>query len=140
MYRSPKVIYAKIAKQCEAMFDADGNYAGLNVNCFYQPLESHDLKYVAAFSNTKLFMFIYDQFFRALRMSGGYYQFQAPQLRVIPLRDAPTATKQAISDLIDTIMSNSDDEVSEKTLNKLNAHFYELYELTEEEINRIEAG
>jgi type I restriction-modification system DNA methylase subunit len=140
MYRSPKVIYAKLAKQCEAMFDAEGNYAGLNVNCFYQPRESCDLKYVAAFSNAKLFMFIYDQFFRALRMSGGYYQFQAPQLRVIPLRDAPTATKQAISGLIDAIMSDSDHEVSEKTLNKLNAHFYKLYELTEEEINRIEAG
>src|SRR5262249_17398347 len=97
MYTSPKVIYAKIAKECEAMFDVEGDFAGLNVNCFYKPVESPNLRYVAGFSNTKLFMFIYDQFFRALRMSGGYYQFQAPQLRVIPLREATPATKQAIS-------------------------------------------
>ncbi len=35
-------------------------------------------------------MFLYWQLFGGLRMSGGYYQFQAPQLRVIPiLRTAP---------------------------------------------------
>jgi hypothetical protein len=139
MYRSPKVIYAKIAKECEAMFDADGDYAGLNVNCFYNPIQPSNLKYVAAFSNTKLFMFIYDQFSRALRMSGGYYQFQAPQLRVIPLRDAVPATKQLIAQLVDGIMSGSDEVVPAKALKDLNEHFYEVYGLTAEDIQRIEA-
>ena len=140
MYRSPKVIYAKIAKQCEAMFDAEGSYAGLNVNCFYKPAQQTDLKYVAAFSNSKLFMFIYDQFFRALRMSGGYYQFQAPQLRVIPLRDAPPATKQAIADLVDQIMSGSHGDVPAKAIRDLNELFYRLYGLEDESIKRIEAN
>lgn len=140
MYRSPKVIYAKIAKECEAMFDADGNYAGLNVNCFHNPPDPANLKYIAAFSNSTLFMFIYDQFFRALRMSGGYYQFQAPQLRVIPLREAPPAIKQSIAGVVDRIMSDSAGCVPAKALKDLNESFYKLYGLTKEDINRIEGG
>ena len=36
-------------------------------------------------------MFIYQQLFGALRMSRGYYQFQAPQLRMMPV---PTVTRE----------------------------------------------
>ena len=78
------VSFAKMAKECEALLDLDGEYASINTNCFYSPNSETELEFVGAFCNSKLFMFIYDLFFGALRMSGGYYQFQAPQLRVIP--------------------------------------------------------
>lgn len=139
MYKSPKVIYAKMAKKSEAMLDAKGEFAGLNVNCFYNPPQKIDLKYIAAFSNSKMFGFIYDQFFRALRMSGGYYQFQAPQLRVVPLRDAPSEVKQAIARCVDRIMAGADPTVPAGALKEINLQFYRLYGLTGEEIERVEA-
>lgn len=86
MYRSPKLIFAKMARACEAALDVNGEYASLNTNCFFKPTNGLTLEYVTAFCNSKVFMFIYQQFFGALRMSGGYFQFQAPQLRVIPIR------------------------------------------------------
>jgi len=88
MYKSPKVLFAKMARTCEAYLDGAGEFASVNTNCFYEP-KSVTLHYVTAFCNSKLFMFLYDQFFGALRMGGGYYQFQAPQLRVMPVRNPP---------------------------------------------------
>jgi hypothetical protein len=44
----------------------------------YHPSGNLTLEYICAFCNSKVFMFIYEQFFGALRMSGGYFQFQAP--------------------------------------------------------------
>lgn len=84
MFASPKVIFAKLASRCECFLDARGEYAGLNVNCFYRPSPNAPLEFLCAYANSNMFMFFYDQFFGGLRMQGGYYQFQAPQLRVIP--------------------------------------------------------
>src|ERR1039457_4610046 len=84
MYNSPKIIFAKMAKRCEAFYDVRGDYASIITNCIYGPLsDPGDLPMVAAFCGSKAFMFLYHQLFGALRMSGGYFQFQAPQLRVI---------------------------------------------------------
>ncbi len=84
MYASPKIIFAKLAGTCEAFMDEDGEYASLNTNCFHSPRADVGLAYVCGYCNSKVFMFIYERLFGALRMQGGYFQFQAPQLRVMP--------------------------------------------------------
>jgi hypothetical protein len=52
-----------------------------------------------------VFMFLYDQFFKALQMAGGYFQFQAPQLRVIPLRVGDSKSQEKATDLVRQIMA-----------------------------------
>lgn len=103
MYQGPKVIFAKMAKDCEAYPDFAGEYASLNTNCFYDPVEGVSLHYVTAVCNSKVFMFFYNQFFGALRMSGGYYQFQAPQLRVIPFKKIPAPDQTLFVTLVEYV-------------------------------------
>ena len=81
-------------------------------------------------------MFFYDQFFGALRMSGGYYQFQAPQLRVMPFRKPDIATDKEVNRLVDRILSTklrdaeADTSALEREIDEL---VYALYGLTEDE-------
>jgi hypothetical protein len=85
-------------------------------------------------------MFVYEQFFGALRMSGGYFQFQAPQLRVIPVR-VPTEDIQCeLGVIVDEIQAlkqtrlDSDTSELEQTIDSL---LYDLYDLAPDDIARI---
>ena len=94
LYEEPKIIFAKMAKSCEAVWDVTGEYAALNANCFYKPRVGLRLGYVVGYVHSAFFAFFYEQFFGALRMQAGYYQFQAPQLRVMPIL-VPSDDEQA---------------------------------------------
>lgn len=148
MYKKPKVIYAKLAKACEAFLDVSGEYAALNTNFFYNPREGVSLKYIAAYSNSKLFMFFYNQFFGALRMGGGFYQFQAPQLRVIPCRMADHKISLRIEGVVDKIfaLTKSTDYLENRQIQikvqdyekQIDQLVYELFGLTEQQIAIVE--
>lgn len=120
MYQSPKVIYAKLAKDCEALLDSKGEYAALNTNFFYNAPDEDTLKFIAAYSNSKAFMFFYEQFFGALRMAGGFYQFQAPQLRVIPCKLPDQKKLKEIVGYVDQVLSlqSGADETDEKEIGR----------------------
>ncbi|HJZ12401.1 MAG TPA: Eco57I restriction-modification methylase domain-containing protein, partial [Acidobacteriota bacterium] len=141
MYKSPKIIFAKMAKSCEAVIDASGEFASLNTNCFYSPRPNVSLKYVGGVCNTRMFMFLYDLFFGALRMSGGYYQFQAPQLRVIPFARADAKQQRRIEETVDRILAtkkkNSDADTTALE-REIDQQVYALYGLTPEEIAIVE--
>ena len=50
---------------------------------------SVDLFAIAALMHSSLMTWIFEGYFGALRMGGGYMQAQAPQLRVLPIPDLP---------------------------------------------------
>ncbi|MFX0198362.1 MAG: Eco57I restriction-modification methylase domain-containing protein, partial [Candidatus Hodarchaeota archaeon] len=83
-YKSPKIIFAKIALCIEGCLDTKGELASINTNsaanCKYS------LSYICSLVNSKLMTFMYNEYFGALRMSRGYFQFQAPQLEILPIR------------------------------------------------------
>jgi adenine-specific DNA-methyltransferase len=141
MYKTPKVIFAKMAKTCEAVIDVAGEFASLNTNCFYSPRPGVSLKYVCGVCNARMFMFLYDLYFGALRMSGGYYQFQAPQLRVIPIAKADKAQQNAVGEIVDQIlMAKAKDPNADTTEleQKIDTLVYALYGLTPDEILLVE--
>ncbi|MCU0782839.1 MAG: Eco57I restriction-modification methylase domain-containing protein [Verrucomicrobia bacterium] len=143
MYKSPKIIFAKMAKACEAVIDASGEFASLNTNCFYSPRPNVSLKYVGGVCNARMFMFIYDLFFGALRMSGGYYQFQAPQLRVLPIAKADAKQQQGIENIVDRILAAKLKKADADTTAleaKIDQQVYALYGLTPEEIKIVESA
>jgi hypothetical protein len=82
-YGSAKLIFSKLCKQLTAAIDSDGVFAGLNVNFIVGDIDSIDL--YGAIYNSSVMRWVYEGYFGALRMSGGYMQVQAPQLRVLPL-------------------------------------------------------
>lgn len=98
IYAAPKIIFAKIALRPEAVFDAAGELCSINTNCVYE--SELPLEYLVGVLNSKAMAFIYDQFFGSLRMSGGYLQFQSPQLRALPI---PTAKPDAVQVIVDQV-------------------------------------
>jgi hypothetical protein len=82
-YQKTKLIFAKVALYIEAICDMDGEFASMNTNFAIAPKDK--IAYLAAICNSKLLSWIYGEYFGALRMSGGYLQFQAPQLSVLPI-------------------------------------------------------
>jgi hypothetical protein len=141
MYSLPKIIFAKMAKNVEAFLDIDGEFASINTNCLYNPIDGVSLKYICSIVNSKLFMFIYDLFFGTLRMSGGYYQFQAPQLRVMPVLVVENEKQEMLVKIVDRILfkksSNpqADTSALERQIDNL---VYRLYNLTYDEVKVIE--
>ena len=106
IYAAPKIILAKMALRPEVVFDAAGELCSINTNCVYESELS--LEYLAGVLNSKAMAFIYDQLFGSLRMSGGYLQFQSPQIRALPIPTAEPGALQAIVDQVQTIQGVSD--------------------------------
>lgn len=92
-YRKPKLVFAKMAIRIEAFLDSTGGFASANTNFAYD--SKYDLCYLTAVLNSNLMSVIYGAYFGALRMSGGYFQFQAPQLRILPIRRIAFTTATA---------------------------------------------
>jgi type I restriction-modification system DNA methylase subunit len=140
IYLSPKIVFAKMARVCEAFLDIRGEFASINTNCFFNPVENLDLRYVAAFCNSKTFMFLYQQFFGALRMSGGYFQFQAPQLRVIPLIEVSPREQKPFIVLVDKILGLKEEDPSTDTStleDRIDQLFYKMYNLSSDDVVTI---
>jgi len=93
LYSQPKVIFAKMALRLEGFADFGGEYASANTNCTYGG--KYRLGYLCAILDSALLSLIYSEYFGALRMSGGYFQFQAPQLEVLPIRRINFTTPEA---------------------------------------------
>jgi type I restriction-modification system DNA methylase subunit len=83
LYGTPKLIVAKVAYVPEVYLDSPGEIAGLNVNFIFE--SDVDLRYLLAMMNSRAMNHIYREFFGALTMQKGYAQFQAPQLRLLPI-------------------------------------------------------
>ena len=98
-YSTPKLIFAKMALRIEAFVDREGNYASMNTNFALELSGGARVQFLGAVCNSRLLSWVYEQYFGALRMSGGYYQFQAPQLKVLPMRrisfDTPGEARRA---------------------------------------------
>ncbi len=140
MYGSPKVVLAKMAKQCEAYFDEQGEFAALNTNCIYSPKTGVPLSFIAGFCNSQLFMFFYSQFFGALRMSGGYFQFQSPQLRVIPFKPPTKDVQNRTSTLVKKISEAKADDPDADTARweqEIEDLLHKLYEVTDADAKSI---
>lgn len=80
-YNSEKLIFAKVASTIEAYPDVDGSYASVDTNLFYDG--DANMLYYAGILNSYVADFLYAGLFGALRMRGGDFQFQAPQLRIL---------------------------------------------------------
>ena len=99
-YTQPKLIFAKIASVLEAFPDTDGSYASVDTNLFYDG--DKKMQYYAGILNSYMANFLYAGMFGALRMRDGDFQYQAPQLRLLPIPEADTGTEQS-ADIDDTV-------------------------------------
>lgn len=154
LYKKPKIIIAKLALRVEGFLDSKGAYASLNTNCIHSPKSSNTLEYLCGILNSKLISFIYAEIFSGLRMSGGYFQFQAPQLRILPIVEDKSEENDKMAGLVsknitlnkrlNEIGDKKTDERAriEEEIKKIDAEIdelvYEIYGITEDEKRIIE--
>lgn len=145
MYKKEKLIFSKVASSITASYDANGEFASTNTNFIYDP-KTVSVAFLAGYINSSLSNFLYKQIFGGLGMFSSY-QFQAPQLRILP---APKRVeyKKDIEDAVTKILElgNTGDYLEdsakqakvrqyEKQIDQL---VYKLYKLTPEEIEIVE--
>ena len=147
MYLKKKLIFSKVARSITSSYDKRGEFASTNTNFVYDS-KYHNLDTLSAYTNSNLADFIYKQLFAGLKMSSSY-QFQAPQLRILPVpRDIGVDVAKKFQRLVNMILEqgHSEDYLKnpikqakvreyEKQIDQL---VYNLYGLTEEEIKIVE--
>jgi type I restriction-modification system DNA methylase subunit/predicted type IV restriction endonuclease len=154
LYESKKIIIAKLALRIEGFVDEKGEYSSINTNCVHSPKEGYSIEFLAGLINSKLISFIYSELFSGLRMSGGYFQFQAPQLRILPIATPSKDHKEKIEALVRQIISlnkqlvkfgdkNTSEtaklkEEIEKTDAEIDDLVYQIYGITDKERKIIE--
>ena len=141
LYSSPKIILAKIAIRTEAFFDAEGEYASINTNCFHSFSKDYEPKYILAWLNSKLFQYCFECFFEGLKMQGGYLLYSAPNVSKMSIKAIAKKEQTQFISIVDKIIANKiQDKNSENEEKKLDFLFYNLFELTEEEIKIVEGN
>ena len=156
LYKSPKIIFAKLALRIEGFLDEKGIYASINTNCIHTPNKDYSIEYLAGLVNSKLLSFIYSELFSGLKMGGGYFQFQAPQIRILPISTASKDKQDQIGILVrkmsqlyeklNQIKDKQTDEKArlekeiQKTDDEIDQEVYRLYGLTKEEQKIIEGS
>lgn len=92
MYEAQKIIISKLSKRLVATVDVKGEYASADTVFAFDFKEPWNIFVVAGLLNSSLMDKIYRTQFAGLNMPGEWYQFQAPQIRLLPL---PEITKQS---------------------------------------------
>jgi adenine-specific DNA-methyltransferase len=143
LYRSQKIVFAKIAIRAEAFFDELGEYASINTNCIHSFRNGYDPLYVLGWVNSRLFQYVYECFFDGLRMEGRYLSFAAPYLSNMCIRRASAEYQATVAALvrrlIDAYANNSsgDSAALEAAVDR---EFYLLYGLRDDEISKVEGA
>jgi type I restriction-modification system DNA methylase subunit len=154
LYETPKIIISKLALRIEGFLDREGEYASINTNCIHSPKKGFSIEYLAGIINSRLMSFVYSELFSGLKMSGGYFQFQAPQLRILPIAHASEEQWNKMSVLVNRIVSLNQqlneigdkrtderariEEDVKKTDAEIDDMVYKIYGMTEPEKEIIE--
>jgi len=139
MYDSKKVIFPKLSKRLYAVIDAKGEFASTNTTFIYG-LSDTSVKVIGALVNSSLYDFIYKSIFSGLNLLGSF-QFQAPQIRLLPYKEVTDCTLKTMVVIVDQILmlKNQNKDADTKNLeSQIDQLVYKLYDLTPEEIEIVE--
>jgi SAM-dependent methyltransferase len=135
LFASPKVVIAGMSRRLEAAWDERGLALGVQVfaasDCNFDPF------YLLALLNSKLLSYVFATRYAAKRLSGGYLAINKGQLARLPIALPHASDRRArqrakrLSELARVWRVDLDGEIDR--------HVYELYQLTDAEIDRIEA-
>ena len=122
-YTNKKILVAKLAKNCEPFFDENGEYGGLNINSVEENSDNYNLEFAFAYMLTDIYTLIYEILFGALKMQGGFLQFQAPQLRAMLIPETDSDFRKKVKEIV-----RSRDSIDHKEfIDKLNEIFTHLF-------------
>ena len=125
-FEKEKVMLPDIALKTQAIIDYEGAYCA-NTGYIISDLNEYHLGLL----NSKLLLFFYSNLTQTIR--GGYFRFIRQYLEELPIKDATTELEEQIIKLVRNRISG--DMEAEFQIDRL---VYELYGLTEEEIEIVE--
>lgn len=130
----PKIIYPQTAKSVYACYDTTGTFA-LNSTSF---ISSDDLSLLAIL-NSKLFDWYARHKFQSLNdpWTGGRLQFKKVNMEVVPIADRTEAQKAELSRLVEQILADPKAEGVHDIERQIDELMYQLYGLTDAEIELI---
>lgn len=99
MYRSQKIIIGKLAKRIIASVDDLGEFASSNTTFVYEFSSDYSIWLIGAILNSNFINRVYRAQFAGLNMPGDSYQFQAPQIRLLPLPRIDSSNIDTIHEL-----------------------------------------
>ena len=143
LFKSPKIVVAKIALRCEAFLDEEGIYAGIDVNAVYAPSGDYSLRFLLGYMHSDVAAFCHRLFFKGLAMSGGYLPFQAPHLRVLPIPDISAEGGQGLHKRVERAVGrilSRGGAPSEVDLAEINAAVAEFHGLSAIDIAAMSAA
>ncbi|PHV63759.1 Eco57I restriction-modification methylase domain-containing protein [Cyanobacterium aponinum] len=141
-FEQKKIITPEISYGCNITLDTTGLYH--NTKCYsfiFKDNKKQDLKYYLALLNSSILWFYLTSTGYVLR--GGYFTFKTNYLMPFPIPKATEAQKEAIEKIVDEILGikkNNPSADTRKLEREIDLLVYELYGLTEEEINIVEGN
>ncbi len=139
MYQSQKIIISKLSKDMTAMLDVNGEFVSTNTTFIYSPKMNLSLFTLAAVINSKLMNFVYKNMFSGLNLLGSF-QYQAPQIRLLPIANKLLSDKNYSDTLEQYVMEIINNKTSaDNKQSEIDSLIYKLYDLSPEEIATIES-
>jgi len=134
-FSKPKIIYPNMTKFLPFSLDMDGNF--LNDKCFI--LSGEKLYYLVAFLNSKVFRFCFSDAFPELQ--GNSKEIKKFILETITVKEISDESPfvEKVSKILNIKKRNASADTTDLE-NEIDQLVYQLYDLTEEEIEIIENG
>ncbi|MDD4151578.1 MAG: Eco57I restriction-modification methylase domain-containing protein [Candidatus Gracilibacteria bacterium] len=146
--KTPKLIIAGMACKFEVFYDKVGEFMGGKSTTLILKNDKTNIGFICSILNSKLLSFWYVNYFRSLKMAGGYLNFNPNTLSVVPIKQISPEEQKPFIDLVDQILeiTKKEDYLEREDLRKqvkvleakIDEMVYKLYELTPEEIELVE--
>jgi len=132
-FEQHKIIYPNISKGPEFTYDTQSFYT--NQKCFI--INSQD-KFLLGVLNSKLSWFLFEMVLPKLR--GNFYEPSYKYFKDFPIPSSSSEVRRRIAFLADQILDNKQNSQADTSgfENEIDQLVYELYDLTEEEIQMVE--
>lgn len=83
--------------------------------------------------------FYYRHVFNSLSLAGRFYRIGVPQIKDILIALADDIKISRLEKLVDEVINNNNEQKRKKVLNEIDLIVYEIYDLSNDEINIVEA-
>jgi hypothetical protein len=140
LFDEPKILIRQTANKIMAAYDEDKWYCLKSGIIIQIPSDTKlNYKYLVGLLNSSLMDFLYNDLVNEENRI--FPEVKPIQLFKLPIKIAEVSMQNEISNLVDRIITlKKEDNDASVTENKLNKHIFDIYGLTQEEINIVETA
>ena len=136
---SEKIIIGGMNKVLECFYDSGEYLAGKSTTIIH---DHPHLKFITAILNSKLMSFYYQKMFGSMSLAGVFYRIGVPQIKTLPIAIPKNPlTIKNVEEKVDELQNLCSLETEElpalEILAELDEEIYQIYGLTDAEINFI---